>query len=67
MPAKKKPEAAEAAAEETPNGVLIVRTQDDDGNIGTNTVPLGDVTILEVQTVLELGLASWRKKIGLEA
>ena len=51
---------------EQPNGVLIVRQKNDQGGIATDTVPLGDVEPTEVQTIIELGLAGWRQKLGLK-
>lgn len=62
---KPAPSPAEATVEDaTPNGVLIVKTTDEEGNIGTNTVPLGNVIATEVQTIIELGLKGWRQKLG---
>lgn len=53
-------------AEEVPlNAVVIIKNTDDKGNIGTEVVSQGDVLATEVQTLIELGLASWRVKIGL--
>jgi ACT domain-containing protein len=52
-------------APEQPNGVLIVRIEDEEGNISTDTVPLGNVKATEVQTIIELGLSNWRAKLGL--
>jgi hypothetical protein len=57
--------AEEAPAEEQPNAVLIVRSRDEDGNVGTNVAILGDVQPTEVQTIIELGLAGWRQGLGL--
>lgn len=57
---------AEAAPEEAPpNGVLVVKVIDENGNIATDTQPIGNVQPTEVQTLLELGVSSWRRKIGL--
>ncbi len=59
--------AGEASAtEEQPNAVLILRIEDDAGNISTDAVPLGDVKATEVQTIIELGLSNWRAKLGLD-
>lgn len=59
--------APEGEAQEQPNGVLIVRVEEENGAVNTDTVPLGDVKPTEVQTVIELGLGVWRKKVGLDA
>ena len=47
--------------------MLIVRNH----NVGDNTIDvevivLGDVLATEAQTVIELGLVEWRRKIGLD-
>lgn len=49
------------------DGVLIVKVTNENGDISTDVVPLGDVRLTEVQTLLELGRAKWRAKIGLDA
>ena len=56
---------AEPAADKQPDGVLILKKPSADGGIDTQAVPLGDVQATEVQTLIELGLQSWRKSIGL--
>jgi hypothetical protein len=57
---------ADAAPEETPlDAVIIVKSTDDRGNIGTEVISQGEILATEVQTLIELGLASWRAKIGL--
>lgn len=56
----------EAAPEETPtNGVIVVKITDEQGNVMTDTQPIGNVQATEVQTLLELGVGAWRRKIGL--
>ena len=55
---------AGVAADPPPNAVLILRIEDEEG-IKTDVVPLGDVKATEVATILELGMRSWRAKIGL--
>lgn len=47
-----------------PDGVLILKIKDENG-IATEVVPLGAVEATEIQTLIELGLQSWRSKIGL--
>ena len=49
--------------DEQPNAVLIVKITDENG-VRTEVQPLGDVQPTEVQTLIELGLQSWRAKIG---
>jgi hypothetical protein len=58
-------DAGVEAPPEQPNAVLVLRTVKDNGDIECDAVPLGDVKVTEVQTVLELGLASFRAKVGL--
>jgi hypothetical protein len=48
-----------------PEGVLVIKNTDEDGNIFTEIVPVGDVRMTEVQTILELGVLRWRSQIGL--
>lgn len=66
-PAPKPTEAPEPAPVEqtTPDGVLVVKTTDADGNIRVDVEPLGGVIATEVQTLIELGVGAWRQKIGL--
>lgn len=59
------PEAENEATEKAPDAVIIMKTVGPDGSINTDVAPLGDVQATEVQTLIELGLQSWRKKIGL--
>ena len=47
------------------NAVIIVRRETPDGGVETDVFLNGDVKATEAQTILELGLAAWRKKIGL--
>lgn len=49
-----------------PNGVLVLKITDEQGNISTDAQPVGNVLPTEVQTLLELGINGWRQKIGLE-
>lgn len=64
--------SAEEVAPETapdsapPNAVVIVKTVSDDGTISTDVTTSGTVQATEVQTLIELGLRSWRSKIGLD-
>lgn len=58
------PDQDAGVAEQPPNAVLIVRVEDDQG-IHTEVVTLGDVKATEVATIIELGMRSWRAKIGL--
>jgi len=55
----------EAPPEKQPDGVLILKRLTPDGGIDTQAVPLGEVQATEVATLIELGLQSWRKSIGL--
>lgn len=55
----------EPPTSEQPDAVLILKKIDSDGSINTQAVPLGNVQATEVQTLIELGLQSWRKSIGL--
>jgi hypothetical protein len=59
------PSTPEVEGDAPPNAVLIVRVEDEQGNVSTDAVPLGDVKPTEVQTIIELGLANWRAKLGL--
>lgn len=72
-PAKTKPDAPEQPIEEqsqeeapveAATGVFVTKTVDDQGNISTDTQPV-NVQPTEVQTLLELGIQSWRQKVGL--
>lgn len=47
-----------------PDAVVIHRVEED-GQIKTVVQPIGDVRPTEVQTLIELGLQSWRDQIGL--
>ncbi len=49
----------------TLDAVLVMKLTDEDGTITTNVITNGDIAATEVQTLLELGLKSWRQKIGL--
>jgi hypothetical protein len=63
------PEPVDFNPEEAPqqaNGVLIVRIDQEDGGIKTDVIPVGDARATEVSTLIELGLAAWRAKIGLD-
>ncbi len=46
--------------------VLIVKRLGPDGSISADVATNGAVQATEVQTLIELGLKSWRKKIGLD-
>lgn len=60
-------EAAEAAAspEQNPNGVFIEKVVGEGGNVQVNVAPIGNVQITEVQTLVEIGLRTFRDQIGL--
>lgn len=63
------PEVIEGKAEEIPpqpNAVVILKSVGDDGSITTDVTTSGEVQATEVQTLIELGLRSWRAKIGLD-
>lgn len=51
--------------EETPDGVFVVKVVDEQGNIGIDAQPVGNVQATEVLTILELAQATFRAKIGL--
>lgn len=60
--AKNKPKPVET---EPLNAVVVVKTVDDEGNIGTEVVMNGNIQATEVQTLLELAVKGWRQRIGL--
>ena len=62
-PRAKKETAAET--EQTPDGVLVVKVVDEDGNILIDAQPVGNVQATEVLTILELAGHAFRAKIGL--
>jgi hypothetical protein len=47
------------------NAVIVIRRDTPDGGVETDVFLNGDVKATEAQTILELGLSAWRKKIGL--
>ncbi len=56
----------EEEKEETPlSGVILARKEDADGNISVDVFPNGDVKADQVATLIEIGLKSWRARIGL--
>lgn len=61
------PENAEAAPEQPqiPNAVLVVKAQDENGNIAVDVQTIGNVQPTEVLTLLEIAGPSFRQKIGL--
>lgn len=59
----KKEEAG--SVEESHDGVFVVKVVDEQGNIGIDAQPVGNVQPTEVLTILELAQASFRAKIGL--
>lgn len=55
----------EAEAPEAPlDAVVIVKTVDADGNVGTDVVLNGSVTPLEAATLIKLGARAWDQKLG---
>lgn len=61
-------ESSKATDSEKPegiNGVVVIRREEDNGDITTDVQIIGDVKPTEVQTVLELAVPAWRAKIGL--
>lgn len=58
------PEVVESD-EQPVSAVIVVRNKDEQGNISTDIV-LQNVEPDMVQTLLEIGLAGWRAKIGLD-
>lgn len=61
------PDAAEEEVEpEAPQAVIVFKITDDSGNISTDVQPINGLQPTEVQTILELGVGSWRAKIGLD-
>lgn len=52
-------------ANNVPDGVLITKDIGGDGNLKVNVVPVGNVQITEVQTIIEIGLRFFREQIGL--
>lgn len=46
------------------NAVIIVKTEDEDGNIGVEIINNGNVQATETQTLIELALKAWRGKLG---
>lgn len=71
MPDSPEPPVIDGKAEEvetpTLDAVVIVKTVSDDGTISTDVQSNGNVQATEVQTLIEMGLRSWRAKIGLDA
>jgi len=68
QPKPETPEVAEAVQPdpaEAPDAVLVVKVVSDDGSISTHVQALGNIQATEVQTILELGIAGWRRQIGL--
>lgn len=63
------PEVPDAPQDTPPqeelHAVVVVRSEDAEGNISVDVVPHGNVKADQVQTLLELAVPSWRKKIGL--
>ncbi len=56
---------AKAEAADTPPGVLVIKHKDEQGNINVEAVPVGGVEPTEVLTLLEMGLAAFRARVGL--
>jgi hypothetical protein len=59
------PSDANPEGEPTFDGVVVIKRTDKDGSISTDVVLNGRVLPTEAQTLLELGVQSWRQKIGL--
>lgn len=60
------PPENEAAPPEPPaDAVIIFRMTTPDGDIMTDVSTQGNVKADQVQTLIELGLKTWRTKIGL--
>jgi hypothetical protein len=67
-PAKRsraKKEEPEATVEQ-PDAIVITKIATEDGGVTTDVTAIGGVQVTEVQTLIELGLARWRAKIGLD-
>lgn len=47
------------------DGIFVAKIVDEEGNIGTEVMLNGTVQATEVQTILELAVRGWRKRIGL--
>lgn len=47
------------------DGIFVAKVVDEEGNIGTEIMMNGNVQATEVQTILELAVRGWRKRIGL--
>lgn len=47
------------------DGVFVAKVVDEQGNISTEIMMNGEVQATEVQTLLELAVRGWRKRIGL--
>lgn len=47
------------------DGVFVAKRVAPDGSINTEVIVSGEVVVTEVQTILELGVQGWRKRIGL--
>lgn len=58
------PEATEAV---DPNAVVVVKEQDEQGNLRTTIQTLGNVQITEVQFLLEAAIRDFRKAVGLDS
>lgn len=56
---------AEELDEPQVDAVIVVKTKQDDGSINTEIMIQGEVELTEVQTILELAVRGWRKRIGL--
>jgi hypothetical protein len=46
------------------DAVIVIREFNEGGAVGTKIVLNGDIKATEVQTILELGIAGWRRQIG---
>lgn len=55
----------EPQKEQQIDAVIVIRTKQPDGSITTEVMVQGAVELDQVQTLLELAVRGWRKRIGL--
>ncbi len=51
--------------DQMPDAVLVIKSIGQDGTLNVDVQTVGSVQVTEVQTLLELGLGSFRNRIGL--